>query len=87
MADQIISLVGPGKRSILYCGMLGGLDSSVIMESMVDLYRISKNRRFLDFACYIADCGISQQHNIFDALGNGMEPALLGSGHAPGLTA
>ena len=87
MADQIISLVGPGKRSILYCGVLGGLDSSAIMESMVDLYRISKEKRFLDFACYIADCGCSQQHNIFEALDKNMEPALLGSGHAPALTA
>ena len=31
MTDQIMTLVGPGKRPIIYCGVRGGLDSSALL--------------------------------------------------------
>lgn len=85
MTDQLMSLVGPGKRSILHCGQQGGLDSSAILDSIVGVCRLSGEKRFLDFARYIADTGCSQQHNIFTALMNGQEPCELGNGNAEAL--
>ena len=82
MTDQLMSVIGPGKRSILHCGRYGGLDSSAILDAVTGVYRMTGEKRFLEFARYIADAGGSQQHNIFQALMNGMEPAELGNGNA-----
>lgn len=87
MVDEIMELVGPGKRSILHCGAMGGLESSALLDSVAGVYRLTGKKRFLDFARYIADCGCSQQHNIFDALEKGMPLELLANGSATGLTA
>lgn len=86
MCDQIMSLIGPGKRSILHCGVLGGLDSSALLEVITGVYRLTGERRFLEFARYIFSCGCSQQHDIFQALSKGMAPAMLANGDAVGLT-
>ena len=82
MTDQLMSVIGPGKRSILHCGQYGGLDSSSILDAVTGVYRLTGEKRFLEFARYIADTGCSQQHNIFQALMNGMEPSELGNGNA-----
>lgn len=86
MTDHLISLVGPGKRSILHCGKWGGLDSSSILDAVTGVYRLSGEERFLEFARYIARSGASQQHNIFQALESGLPPSLLGNGCAVGIT-
>ena len=86
MCDQIMTLIGPGKRSILHCGVLGGLDSSALMDVITCVYRLTGERRFLEFARYIFSCGCSQQHDIFYALSKGIAPALLANGSAVGLT-
>ena len=86
MTDQLISLVGRDKRPVIYCGNCGGLDASAILDSVVGVYRLTKEKRVLEFARYIAASGCSQQHNIFSAFKSGMEPRLLGNGNAVGLT-
>ena len=86
MCDQIMTLIGPGKRSILHCGVLGGVDSSALMDVAAGVYHLTGERRFLEFAKYIFSCGGSQQHDIFYALSKGMAPALLANGDAVGLT-
>lgn len=86
MTDQIISLVDSGKRSIIYCGVQGGLDASAILDSVVGVYKLTGEKRFLDFACSIVESGCSQQHDIFRAFQSGMAPCMLGNGNAVGLT-
>ena len=82
MVSALMEQVGEGKRSILHCGQFGGLDSSAILDALVDVWHISEDSSVLQFARYIAGCGGSQQHNIFAALQTGLAPSELGNGHA-----
>lgn len=81
MTAALMAQVGEGKRSILHCGQTGGLDSSAILDAVVEVWLISGDEEILDFARYIAGCGCSQQHNIFSALQTGLAPSELGNGH------
>lgn len=87
ITDEIMELVGPGKRNILHCGAMGGLESSAILDAVAGLFRLTGKKRYLEFARYIADSGCSQQHNIFDAFEKGMPLQLLANGNARWLTA
>ena len=68
-ADYIIERVGDGE------GMIGinrastywyGLNSSSILEPIVKLYKITGEKRYLDFAAYIVNCGGTEFYNIFE---------------------
>lgn len=85
--DHFMTQVGEGKRSILHCGMVGGLDSSAMIDAAVGVWRISGQYRFLYFARYIASMGFSQQHNVLDGLKTGLSPCELGNGNAVWLNA
>jgi len=87
MMDHFMTQVGEGKRSILHCGMVGGLDSSAILDAVVGVWQISRQERFLAFARYIASMGFSQQHNVLEALQTGLSPCELGNGNAVWLNA
>lgn len=43
-----------------------GLNSSSLLEPIVRLYSLTKERKYLDFATYIVDCGGTSLENIFD---------------------
>lgn len=69
-ADYILDNVGPGKRDITHTGydQWHGINSSTILEPMVNLYEVTKEKKYLDFATYIINTG-----GIFD--GNMIECA------------
>lgn len=55
VADHLLTQVGPGKADIVMTGNYRGMPSSSILEPMVFLYRRTGEKKYLDFAQYIAD--------------------------------
>ena len=55
VADHLLSQVGPGKADIVKTGNYRGMPSSSILEPMVYLYRRTGEKKYLDFAKYIAE--------------------------------
>lgn len=88
LLDNLMSRIGPepGKLSILDCGEHGGLAPASILGAVVGVYRITGEKRFLDFAHYIVDTGCSKKHNIFEAARAGTVPCELGNGKAYEMT-
>lgn len=70
IVDYIISKVGnaEGKVNINDTShMLGGINSSSILEAIVRLYKITGEKKYLDFAKEIIDNGGTKEFNIFEA--------------------
>lgn len=68
-ADYIIDRVGDGEGKIPICDTARnwrGLPSSSILEPIVRLYSVTREKRFLDFAKYIVENGGCDVINIFD---------------------
>jgi len=86
LLDNLMTKIGPGRKSILECGRLEGLAASSILGAVVGVYRISGEKRYLDFAKYIVRAGCSQKHNIFEAARAGIVPCELGNGKAYEMT-
>lgn len=67
-ADYLLSKLGPEdeKRPITSSsGCWRGLSASSILEPMVRLYELTGEKRYLEFAEYIVDCGGSSVANVF----------------------
>ncbi len=67
--DYIISKVGvgEGKKDILDTSShWGGLNSCSILEPVVRLYSLTGDKKYLDFALYIAETGGSKDDNIVE---------------------
>ncbi len=86
LLDHLMTQVGEGRLSILEVGQHGGLASSSILGAVVGVYRISGEKRFLDFAEYIIASGCSTKHNIFQAVEDGVLPMDIGNGKAYEMT-
>ena len=86
--DHLMSQVGEGenKRSILECGWHNGLAASSILGAVVNLYRLTKEEKYLNFAHYIIDTGCSALGNIFEDTLAGITPSSLGNGKAYEMT-
>lgn len=84
--DHLMTQIGPGKKDILSCGQHDGLAASSILGAVAGVYRISKQKAYLDFAHYIIERGASQKHNIFQEARRGTAPAELGNGKAYEMT-
>ena len=86
--DHFMSQVGEGenKRSILECGWHDGLAASSILGAVVNLYRLTKEEKYLNFAHYIIDTGCSALGNIFEDTLAGITPSSLGNGKAYEMT-
>ena len=86
--DHFMSQVGEGadKRSILECGWHNGLAASSILGAVVNLYRLTKEEKYLNFAHYIIDTGCSALGNIFEDTLAGITPSSLGNGKAYEMT-
>ena len=66
--DYIMAHVGKesGKKKITETSDIWqGINSSSILEPVVLLYRIVHEKKYLDFAAYIVDCGGAREFNIF----------------------
>lgn len=86
--DHFMSQVGEGadKRSILECGWHNGLAASSILGAVVNLYRLTKDEKYLNFAHYIIGTGCSALGNIFEDTLAGIMPSSLGNGKAYEMT-
>ena len=69
-ADYVVAHIGresEGKKPItLCCYSWLGLNASSMLEPMAWLYRLTGEKRYLDFATYIVENGGSHMHNIFE---------------------
>jgi len=84
--DHLIGEVGPGARRIVDCGNHGGLAASSILGAVIQVARITGEKRFLDYARWIVEQGASADGNIFTAARNGTPPSRLGNGKAYEMT-
>ena len=70
--DYLIDKIGDGKISILDTShWYGGLNSSSILEPIVELYRLTKQAKYLDFAGYILNMGGRKGGNLLELAENG----------------
>ena len=66
-ADYILDHVGEGKLDIRKCSRnWEGLNSCSILEPMVRLYRLTGEKRYLDFSEYIISTGFITSANIIE---------------------
>lgn len=66
-ADYLIDKIGAEKIKITKASNHWlGLNSSSILEPIVRLYRLTGEKKYLDFASYIVDVGGAEGINIFD---------------------
>ncbi len=66
-ADYILDHVGEGKLDIRTCSKhWEGMNSCSILEPMVRLYRLTAEKRYLDFAEYILSTGFIQSANLIE---------------------
>jgi len=80
--DYLMTQVGPGTNNIVNCGHQSGLAASSILEPVVLTYRITGEKRFLDYALWIAAQGGSSANNIYTSILQGIPPCKLGNGKA-----
>ena len=54
-ADALIAVAGPGRKKLTETGLtlLDGLSSCSVLEPIVDIYKFSGEKRYLDFAEYL----------------------------------
>lgn len=68
--DYIMSKIGraeDGKKPITKATRhWRGLNSSSLLEPVVRLYSLTGEKKYLDFAAYIVECGGTEVENIFD---------------------
>lgn len=67
--DYIIKNVGSGigqKQITQTSNAWGAVNSCTILEPFVELYKITKEKKYLDFAEYIIECGGSNSGNLVD---------------------
>ena len=55
LADQLMTEVGPLATDIVSLGLYRGMAASSVLEPMVQLYRQTRDERYLQFAEYIVD--------------------------------
>ncbi|MBR6765677.1 MAG: glycoside hydrolase family 127 protein [Clostridia bacterium] len=66
-ADYIIDHVGPGKLEIRECSKhWEGMNSCSILEPIMRLYRLTDNKKYLEFAEYIISTGFIQSANLIE---------------------
>ena len=53
LAEYLMGVFGPGKKSIAESGNFRGMPSCSALEPVVWLYRVTRNARYLEFARYI----------------------------------
>ena len=76
--DLLMEAIGPeseGKIPITKTsGEWGGLNASSILEPVVRLYNLTGEKKYLDFAAHIVECGGSTAGNVFELAAEGKIP-------------
>ena len=86
LLDYTISQVGSeaGKIGILDTGWaFYGIESSSILEPVVKIYRLSNDKRHIDFATYIVESGLCRRENVINAVLSGKSPYKIGDNGNP----
>ena len=66
-ADYILEKIGEGKKDITKASRCWfGLNSASILEPIVRLYKLTGEKRYLDFASYIVKTGGTTKINVFE---------------------
>lgn len=84
--DHLMTQVGPEAQRIVDCGHHTGLAASSILGAVVAAARVTGEKRFLDYAKWIAAQGGSTEGDIFALARRGTAPAELGNGKAYEMT-
>lgn len=84
--DHLMTQVGPEAQRIVDCGHHTGLAASSLLGAVVAAARVTGEKRFLDYAKWIAAQGGSTEGNIFALARRGTAPAELGNGKAYEMT-
>lgn len=86
MADELMSSMKSKGGKITEFGWHDGLAASSILGAFVQLWKLSGDDRYREFALYIIECGGSLCGNIFECILCGVTPAALGNGKAYEMT-
>ncbi len=86
MVDHLMMQLKEKELDILHCGFHEGLAASSILGGIVSLYRLSGDKKYLDFANDIIEKGGSILGNIFKHVNYGVVPASLGNGKSYEMT-
>ncbi len=84
--DHLMTQVGPEAQRIVDCGHHTGLAASSLLGAVVAAARVTGEKRFLDYAKWIAAQGGSIEGDIFALARRGTAPAELGNGKAYEMT-
>lgn len=84
--DHLMTQVGPEAQRIVDCGHHTGLAASSLLGAVVAAARVTGEKRFLDYAKWIAAQGGSTERDIFALARRGTAPAELGNGKAYEMT-
>ncbi len=83
MGDLLIATFGRGKPDIVGYGTRNGISSSTILESMTQLFRHTRDRRYLDFAEHVVACTERMEgHRLLGTLISGGSIVKPGDGKA-----
>ena len=80
MLDHLIAQLN--GKPLQEFGQHNGLAACSILGAIVGIYRISGEKRFLDFAKKLVDAGCCSKHNIFEEARKGTPPCKLANGKA-----
>ena len=86
IVDSLIAQLRAKNLTLRECGAHEGLAACSILDAVCGVYRISGERRVLDFARSIAESGCSLRHNIYEEARKGTFPKDIGNGKAYEMT-
>ncbi len=82
IVNHLMLQIPIGGKPITEYGEHEGLAATSILGAIVKTFRITKDPRHLEYARWIASCGGSRKHNIYQAALAGVPPAEIGNGKA-----
>lgn len=86
LLDHLMTQVGPEAQDIIEAGEHSGLPASSILGAVMGVYRISGERKYLDYARWIASRGCSRVGSVFEAVRHGVPAQFVANGKAYELT-
>jgi DUF1680 family protein len=83
LGDLLLDTYGPGKADLTSVGTRQGMSSTVLLESVVNLYQRTGEKRFLDFAEHIhRSIERNEDLRLVTALLSGQDVSIPGDGKA-----
>jgi len=86
IVDSLAAQLKAKKLTLRDCGAHEGLAACSILDAVCGVYRISGEKRVLEFARSIAESGCSLKHNIYNEAIKGTFPKDIGNGKAYEMT-